>query len=92
MSNKVDIRKAIRWAIDEALSKPVKGKSLREVLEKAVERAIRMERAKLGPKEKVEGSPDSANRTGRLSSCQSLVSADTTDEPLDAEVKSKYIN
>ncbi len=92
MSDSIDIRKAVKRAIDEALKRPVKGKSLAEVVEKAVERAIREERAKIGHTEDVQAKSKKAPTAERQTSGRKRDSFDSLDNLFDAEVKSKYVN
>lgn len=68
MAESIDVRKAVKKAIDDALGKPVKGKSLGEVVERAVELAIRTERARFegGSKSRGQTEESSARPSGRL--------------------------
>ena len=82
MAESIDVRKAVKKAIDDALGKPVKGESLGEVVERAVELAIRTERARFEGDERVEGKQKKA---------PPAAPADFVGELSDIEVKSEYI-
>jgi FixJ family two-component response regulator len=83
MSDSLDIRRAVRKAIDEVLKKPVKGKTLCEAVEEAVARAVGIERERI---ERCDSVLVTSDRVLTRSFSDSL------DKLFDTEVKSTYIN
>lgn len=92
MADGIDIRKAVKRAVEGALKSPVKGKSLAEVVERAAERAIREERAKFRHDEKIQAGSMKAPTAERQTTGPERGLSDSLDNLFDAEVKSKYVN